>query len=483
MATASPASVASSSFGTAPTPITTRSAAKTRPSRHATRSTAARPSSAATSAPVSIPTPRSACSRGEEAGDRRRHHPVHDPLQGLEHDHLGAELGEARGDLEADVAAADDHRPGARPDRRPDALGIGERPQVEDPFEMLARQPEAPSPGAGAQHEGIVGQLLVVQDDRAPVPQNPERTGRETEIDPALGIVRGGADQGPLERHLAAHVGLGQGRPLIGRRRLVADHHDLAANPSWRRLIATWAPAWPAPMMTTRSVIADLWHGAARPATGAVDELSSSSPERFDFAMRTSVCALRPQACRVDHPPPVTRPPAGQASCEVRDERALRPCDLPAIELRLRIGARQISPVELQASCRTRIDPRGRRRCRRQDQHPRVRRRRQHDQCGLWRPATRSVPGSLRRLLGRLGGGAGCRHGAARHRLGHGRLPAQLRACGMAGFRPSPGTVPHELRPIGWSPLRVQGEMGRTVADTALLHEVMAGTDLRDPLS
>jgi amidase len=55
--------------------------------------------------------------------------------------------------------------------------------------------------------------------------------------------------------------------------------------------------------------------------------------------------------------------------------------------------------------------------------------------------------------------------------------------CGVVGFRPSPGVVPHELRPLGWSPLSVQGAMGRTVADTALLHGVMAATDARDPLS
>ena len=55
--------------------------------------------------------------------------------------------------------------------------------------------------------------------------------------------------------------------------------------------------------------------------------------------------------------------------------------------------------------------------------------------------------------------------------------------CGVVGFRPSPGTVPHEVRLIGWSPLSVQGPMGRTVADTALLFEAMAGCDARDPLS
>jgi Asp-tRNA(Asn)/Glu-tRNA(Gln) amidotransferase A subunit family amidase len=55
--------------------------------------------------------------------------------------------------------------------------------------------------------------------------------------------------------------------------------------------------------------------------------------------------------------------------------------------------------------------------------------------------------------------------------------------CGVVGFRPSPGAVPHEARLVGWSPLGVQGAMGRTVPDAALLHGVMAGTDPRDPLS
>jgi amidase len=55
--------------------------------------------------------------------------------------------------------------------------------------------------------------------------------------------------------------------------------------------------------------------------------------------------------------------------------------------------------------------------------------------------------------------------------------------CGVVGFRPSPGAVPHELRLLGWSPLGVQGPMGRTVADAALLFSVLRGSDFRDPLS
>ncbi|MBX3500721.1 MAG: amidase [Alphaproteobacteria bacterium] len=61
------------------------------------------------------------------------------------------------------------------------------------------------------------------------------------------------------------------------------------------------------------------------------------------------------------------------------------------------------------------------------------------------------------------------------------RIPAAF--CGVVGFRPSPGVVPSERRPLGWTPLSVLGPMGRDVADTALLMSAMAAYDPRDPLS
>ena len=61
------------------------------------------------------------------------------------------------------------------------------------------------------------------------------------------------------------------------------------------------------------------------------------------------------------------------------------------------------------------------------------------------------------------------------------RIPATF--CGVVGFRPSPGTVPNETRPVGLTPLSVQGPMARTVKDAALLLAAMAGADMRDPFS
>ncbi|QQS13418.1 MAG: amidase [Rhodospirillales bacterium] len=61
------------------------------------------------------------------------------------------------------------------------------------------------------------------------------------------------------------------------------------------------------------------------------------------------------------------------------------------------------------------------------------------------------------------------------------RTPAAL--CGIVGFRVSPGTVPTERRPLGWTNISVQGPMGRDVADTALLLSAQVRSDGADPLA
>jgi amidase len=61
------------------------------------------------------------------------------------------------------------------------------------------------------------------------------------------------------------------------------------------------------------------------------------------------------------------------------------------------------------------------------------------------------------------------------------RIPAAI--CGVVGFRPSPGVVPADGRPLGWTPISVLGPMGRTVGDLRLLFAVQAGMDDREPLA
>jgi len=61
------------------------------------------------------------------------------------------------------------------------------------------------------------------------------------------------------------------------------------------------------------------------------------------------------------------------------------------------------------------------------------------------------------------------------------RIPAAY--CGVVGMRPSPGVVPMEFRPLGWTPISVLGPMGRTVADTRLLLAAQVSMNDGEPLA
>jgi Asp-tRNA(Asn)/Glu-tRNA(Gln) amidotransferase A subunit family amidase len=61
------------------------------------------------------------------------------------------------------------------------------------------------------------------------------------------------------------------------------------------------------------------------------------------------------------------------------------------------------------------------------------------------------------------------------------RIPAAY--CGVVGMRPSPGVVPMEFRPLGWTPISVLGPMGRSVADTRQLLAAQIGMHDGEPLA
>ena len=61
------------------------------------------------------------------------------------------------------------------------------------------------------------------------------------------------------------------------------------------------------------------------------------------------------------------------------------------------------------------------------------------------------------------------------------RNPASF--CGVVGLRPSPGRVPTWPSRLGWSTLSVDGPMGRSAADVALLLSAIAGPDPRSPIA
>ncbi len=61
------------------------------------------------------------------------------------------------------------------------------------------------------------------------------------------------------------------------------------------------------------------------------------------------------------------------------------------------------------------------------------------------------------------------------------RNPASF--CNVVGLRPSPGRVPSYPKSNAWSMLGVDGPMGRTVQDVALMLQAIAGYDNRSPIS
>ncbi|MEH6477357.1 MAG: amidase family protein, partial [Sneathiella sp.] len=61
------------------------------------------------------------------------------------------------------------------------------------------------------------------------------------------------------------------------------------------------------------------------------------------------------------------------------------------------------------------------------------------------------------------------------------RIPASF--TGVVGLRPSPGRVPHGPSGLPFGVGSVEGPMGRTVADVALMLDVMVGEHVVDPIS
>jgi Asp-tRNA(Asn)/Glu-tRNA(Gln) amidotransferase A subunit family amidase len=97
-------------------------------------------------------------------------------------------------------------------------------------------------------------------------------------------------------------------------------------------------------------------------------------------------------------------------------------------------------------------------------------------------------PWHLERTPGGSSGGAGAAVAAGLGPLAEGsdlagsiRMPASF--CGIVGFKPSPGRIPRYPNLNAWNTLSVNGPLTRTVADAALMFQVMSGPDPRDPLS
>ncbi len=119
----------------------------------------------------------------------------------------------------------------------------------------------------------------------------------------------------------------------------------------------------------------------------------------------------------------------------------------------------------------------------RQDEHARVRRRRQHLQRGV-RHHPQPVGPAL--TCGGSSGGSAVALATGMAWLADGsdlggslRTPASF--CGIVGLRPSPGRVPHGPGTLPFGTLAVNGPMARDVRDVALFLDVLAGFDPARP--
>jgi len=110
------------------------------------------------------------------------------------------------------------------------------------------------------------------------------------------------------------------------------------------------------------------------------------------------------------------------------------------------------------------------------------------DMCdNLLMPASRN-PWDLARTPGGSSGGAAAAVAAGIGPVAHGsdgagsiRIPAAL--CGVFGLKPSFGRVPYWPNPDFWAARSHNGPLSRTVRDAALLLNVIAGPDVRDPVT
>jgi len=99
-----------------------------------------------------------------------------------------------------------------------------------------------------------------------------------------------------------------------------------------------------------------------------------------------------------------------------------------------------------------------------------------------------SNPWNLERTAGGSSGGAAAACGAGYGPLHHGtdgggsvRVPAAY--CGVVGLKPTGRRIPRRVRGAGMSQISTDGALARGVEDAALMLNVMAGEDSRDPAS
>ena len=163
----------------------------------------------------------------EEGSDLSTGDALHDAGFRLKHRDIAALGAHRGGDFEPDIPAADDGDATRIVERGPQPPHVLDLSQREDVREVDARQRQRTRPRSGREYQRAVADLRSVAQRKPALPRidladrGPEH---ETHVVIAPEALR--AQRKRFRRPAVAEKLLGQGRPLIGKVRLVADHAD-----------------------------------------------------------------------------------------------------------------------------------------------------------------------------------------------------------------------------------------------------------------
>ena len=160
---------------------------------------------------------------------------VHHPFGDFEHRDFEPELPKGCGDLEPDVAAAQDHRPSSRAIQGaqrigPQCIRIRDAAKHMDCAQVDAGQRQRAGAAAGGKHQGVVRVCAAVR--QPDLPRAALETGHglaKVQIDFLFSVERRLAQLQAIDRQSARQVLLGERGALVGQPGLLAEDRDRAA--------------------------------------------------------------------------------------------------------------------------------------------------------------------------------------------------------------------------------------------------------------
>ena len=162
-----------------------------------------------------------------EGADRRARRAGHGAVREFDDADVRAARAGGGGDLQADVARADDDQPRAGGKHAAQRRCVRRRPQAEDPVRVDAGQGKPPRAAAGREDRMRVGErLAVLQADGALL--KIKRGGARAEAQGHAALGQGGGAVERLGRAVRRQPALGEGRALVGLDGLVRQEDDLA---------------------------------------------------------------------------------------------------------------------------------------------------------------------------------------------------------------------------------------------------------------